>query len=68
MKRTIGNFVWKSGSINDNIAKLLNERGMEWTRTFNGDILVDAYGIRMWEKVQYALTDEASETYTTYLD
>lgn len=65
MMRTLGNFKWESGSINDNIRKLLSARGMAYQNTFNGDIIVN---VGRWEKVQYTLTNPANETYVVYLD
>lgn len=48
---TIGNFKWKKGSINDNIIKILLNRGIDYYRTFNGDVMADVYRIGLYKKV-----------------
>lgn len=38
MKYRIGSFIWTTGSINDNIRKLLAKYGFNYYNTMNGDI------------------------------
>lgn len=38
MKYKIGSFIWKNGSINDNIRTVLKNNGIEYYNTVNGDI------------------------------
>lgn len=66
--KTIGNFKWEKGSVNDNIRRILNEKAIKYQNTLNGDILVDLFGIGFWQKVQHALTNPNTETYVVYVD
>ncbi len=63
-----GNFKWESGSINDNIRKILKEKGINYRNTFNGDVEVDLFDINYWEKVKHTLTNPDNEIYAVYLD
>lgn len=65
---SIGSFKWEKGSINDNIRKILNEKGITYRNTFNGDIEVDVLGIDLWQKVRHMLINPSSETYTVYIE
>ena len=38
MKKYIGSFIWKKGSINDNIRKILIALSVGYYNTFNGDV------------------------------
>ena len=38
-KMYIGKFEWKSGSINDNIRKILKNLSIDYYNTFNGDVI-----------------------------
>lgn len=66
--KTIGNFKWEKGSVNDNIRRILNEKAIKYQNTLNGDILVDLFGIGFWQKVQHTLTNPNTETYVVYVD
>ena len=66
--RTLGNFKWEKGSINDNIRKVLINKGINYRNTLNGDVEVDLFGINYWEKVKHTLTNPDNEVYAVYLD
>jgi hypothetical protein len=40
-KHILGSFKWETGSINDNIRKILRNKGLKYINTFNGDVLVN---------------------------
>lgn len=65
---TISNFKWEKGSINDNIIKILRKRNIDYYRTFNGDVMADVYGIRLYKKVEHILTNPINEVYAIYVD
>ena len=65
---TIGIFRWEKGSINDNIRKILIDKGIKYQNTFNGNIEVDLLGIGLWQKVQHTLTNPDNETYAVYVN
>lgn len=64
----LGNFKWESGSINDNIRKILIEKGISYRNTLSGDIEIDLFGINYWEKVNHTLTNPDNEVYVVYLN
>lgn len=63
----LGFFFWEQGSINDNIRKLLKEKGTTYTNTFNGDILVDILDANIWQKVHHLFTDENNTNCLVYV-
>ena len=63
----IGNFKWENGSINDNIIKLLRNHNIDYYHTFSGDIMADVYGIGLFKKVEYTLTNPINEVYAVYI-
>ena len=50
----LGSFTWERGSINDNIRKILIGKNINYTNTFNGDILINRFG--EWKKIEYIFT------------
>lgn len=64
---TISNFKWESGSVNDDIIKILRNRNIDYYRTFNGDIMADVLGIGLYKKVEHTLTNSANDVYAVYI-
>lgn len=64
----LGRFIWESGSINDNIRKILIGKGYAYMNTFNGDVKVDILGCGIWKKIQYKLIDKEKEEYLVYIE
>lgn len=63
----LGRFTWESGSINDNIRKILKSKNYNYRNTFNGDIEADISGFGIWEKIQYEIADKEKEEYVVYV-
>lgn len=68
MTRTIGNFKWVTGSINDNITALLKRLGISYMFDHFGKIIADVYGVGLWQEVKYTLTNPQYEVYAVYID
>lgn len=59
MKKNIGSFIWKSGSINDNIRKILIDKKISYYNTFNGDVVLT--GCK--KKVQCIITNNVGNVF-----
>lgn len=63
----LGSFTWEKGSINDNIRKILIDKGINYTNTFNGDVLIDIFNVNMWQKVYHLFTDKDNTNCLVYI-
>lgn len=64
MIQEIGYFKWESGSINDNIRKLLVRKNIMYMNTMNGNIKVNIEG--KWLDVKYILENPYTDEYRIY--
>lgn len=55
-KMYIGKFEWKTGSINDNIRKILKSLSIGYYNTFNGDIVTESDNRKV--EAEYKENDE----------
>lgn len=58
-KQILGSFIWETGSINDNIRKILENKGTYYINNFNGNIIVKN------KKVRYEI--DKNNNYTVFI-